>query len=205
MHLSQFYSAPSSTNMDLASKASGSVARLSGIEKRTYSRSNKNVLAVVCFHAMAVYPRFGTIFLPSISPQNLPEKLVMQLCWGQGARRNGSFGASNCSCKRSRYPQRRPENLAITFYCQPQMKINCIYIVLLHIQLYTMNLIYLLEKEEVHMLFLNIQTFQIQVLDITDVTKYLYRSSLTKRTWHPATAKTETWFGWLALHFTSLD
>lgn len=182
MHLSQFYSAPSSTNMDLASKASGSVARLSGIEKRTYSRSNKNVLAVVCFHAMAVYPRFGTIFLPSISPQNLPEKLVMQLCWSQGARRNGSFGASNCSCKRSRHPQRRPENLAITFYWQPQMKINCIYIVLLHIQLYTMNLIYLLEKEEVHMLFLNIQTFQIQVLDITDVTKYLYRSSLTKRT-----------------------
>ena len=178
--------------MDLASKASGSVARLSGIEKRTYSRSNKNVLAVVCFHALAVYPRFGTI-------------LVMQLCWGQGARRNGSFGASNCSCERSRYPQQRPENLANTFYCQPQMKINCIYIVLLHIQLHTMNLIYLLEKEEVHMSFLNIQTFQIQVLDITDVTKYLYRSSLTTRTWHPATAKTETWFGRLALHFTSLD
>ena len=185
--------------MDLASKASGSVARLSGIEKRTQSRSNKNVLAVVCFHALAVYPRFGTIFLPSISPQNLPEKLVMQLCWGQGARRNGSFGASNCSCERSRYPQQRPENLAITFYCQPRMKINCIYI------LYTMNLTYLLEKEEVHMLFLNIQTFQIQVLDITDDAKYLYRSSLRKRTWHPATAKTETWFGRLALHFTSLD
>ena len=82
-------------------------------------------------------------------------------------------------------------NLAISFYCQPQLKINYIYNYIIYCTVVhptTMNLIHLLEK----LIYLRKRSshvtcyssisklFKSKSLDITDVTKYLYKSSLTK-------------------------
>ncbi len=160
-------------------------------------------MAVVCFHALAVYPKFGTIFLPSISisPQSLitrnatllgPRGTTERLVWGL-----------KLLLRKVEISTAPSGNLAISFYCQPQIQINYIYNYIIYCTVVhptTMNLIHLLEKLiylrkkfSCHMLFLNIKTFQIQIFGY----HWCHQTSLQiqshKRTWHPATAETETW------------